>query len=66
MVTDVMRRDIIKQLDMDECKVISVSPNKPNISYSVCKCSTIEDDFSAIVNDLSLNTVKAKQVTVVI
>ena len=60
-VTDVIRRDIIKQLDMDGCTVISVSPNKPNISYSVCKRSTIEDDFSVIINDLSLNTVKLSE-----
>ena len=26
------------------------SPNKPNIFYSVCKRSTIEDDFSSILD----------------
>ena len=36
-VTDVIRRDIIRQLDMEGCKIVSVSPNKPNIFYSVRK-----------------------------
>ena len=63
-VTDEIRRDVIQQLDMDGCKVISVSPNKPNIFYSICKRSTIEDDFSSIVDDLSLNAVRAKRVIV--
>ena len=40
-VTDVIRRDVIQQLDMDGCKVISVSPNKPNIFYSVSKRSSL-------------------------
>ena len=63
-VTDEICCDVIQQLDMDGCKVISVSPNKPNIFYSVCKRSTIEDDFSSILDDLSLNAVRAKHVTV--
>ena len=63
-VTDEIRRDVIQQLDMDGCKVISVSPNKPNIFYLVCKRSTIENDFSSIVDDLSLNAVRAKRVIV--
>ena len=63
-VTDVIRRDIIRQLDMEGCKIVSVSPNKPNIFYSVRKRSTIEDDFSSILDDLSLSAVKAKRVIV--
>ena len=63
-VTDEIRRDVIKQLDIDGCKVIFVSPNKPNIFYSVRKRSTIEDDFSSILDDLSLNAVRAKCVIV--
>lgn len=63
-VTDVIRRDVIQQLDMDGCKVISVSPNKPNIFYSVCKRSSLQDDFSSILNDLSLHAVEAKRVIV--
>ena len=30
-VTDIMRKDVIKKLDMDGCKIVFVSPNKPNI-----------------------------------
>ena len=62
-VTDVIRHDIVRQLDMEGCKIVSVSPNKPNVFYSVRKRSTIEDDFSSIL-DLSLNAVKAKRVIV--
>ena len=63
-VTDMIRRDVIQQLDMGGYKIISVSPNKPNIFYSVRKRSTIEDDFSSMLDDLSLNVVKAKHVIV--
>ena len=58
VITDVMRRDVIKHLNMDGCKIVSVSPspNKCNIFYR------IEDDFSSIVNDLFVNAVKAKHV----
>ena len=40
-VTDVIRHDIIHQLDMDGRKIISVSPNKSNIFYSVHKQTTL-------------------------
>ena len=33
-VTDVMR-DIVDKLDMGGCMMVSESPNKPNILYSV-------------------------------
>ena len=61
-VTNVIRRHVIQQLHMDGYKIISVSPNKPNIFYSVRKWCTIEDDFSSILDDLSLNAAKAKRV----
>ena len=60
-VTNVIRCDVIQQLDMKGCKIISVSPNNPNI-YSVRMRSTIEDDYSSMLDDLSLDAVKAKRV----
>ena len=55
LVTDMTGRDVIKQLDLDDCKVISVSPNKPNIFYSGCKWSAIKEDLSVVYEDLLLN-----------
>ena len=63
-VTDVIRRDVIRQLDMEGCKIVSVSPNKSNIFYSVRRRSTVQDDFSTIIDDLSLHAVQAKRVIV--
>ena len=63
-VTDVIHCDIIRQLDMEGCEIISDSPNQSNIFYSVRKRSTIGDDFSSILDDLSLNAVKAKRMIV--
>ena len=60
-VTDVIRRDVIRQLDS---KIISVSPNKYNIFYSVRRRSTVQNDFSTITDDLSLHAVQAKRVIV--
>ena len=45
-VTDVMRRDIVDKLDMGGCMMVSESPNKPNICYSVQQHSdNLEDDL---------------------
>ena len=64
-VTDMMRRDIVDKLDMNGCKMVSESPNKPNIFYAVQRRSeNLEDDMSFIVADLSANSVKARRVIV--
>ena len=63
-VTDIMRKDVIEKLDMDGCKIVSVSPNKPNIFYSVSRRSCIEDDVSFIIDDLAANSIKARRVIV--
>ncbi len=48
-VTDVIRKDVIEKLEMDGCKIVSVSPNKPNIFYSVrTRSNDIERDVSFI------------------
>ena len=64
-VTDVMRRDIVDKLDMNGCKMVSESPNKPNMFYAVQRRSeNIEDDFSSVVDDLNANSIEAKRVIV--
>ena len=64
-VTDVMRGDVIDKLDMSGCKLVSVSPNKPNIIYGVQKRSeNLEDDLSFIVDDLAANSIKANRVII--
>lgn len=63
-VTDVLCRDVIHKLDMDGCKVVSVSPNKCNIFYSVCERSSLQDDFSLIFDDLLLHAFEARRVIV--
>ncbi len=64
-VTEAMRSDIISQLDMIGCKVVSESPNKPNMLYSVEKRSgDIDSDLSFVLDDLATNSVSAKRVIV--
>ena len=51
-VTDVMRRDIVDKLDMGGCMMVSESPNKPNVRYSVRQRSdNLEDNsfFSSLM-----------------
>ncbi len=50
---------------MTGCAVVSVSPNKPNIFYSVkARSSSIGDDLAFITSDLLCNNVKANRVIV--
>ncbi len=61
-VTEVM---IVEVLEMTGCAVVSVSPNKPNIFYSVkARSSSIGDDLAFITSDLLCNNVKANRVIV--
>ena len=64
-VTEMMRRDIVEILEMSGCAVVSVSPNKPNIFYSVQKRSaSISDDSGFLTADLLSNNIKAKRLIV--
>lgn len=64
-VTEHMRGDIISQLDITGCKLVSASPEKPNIFYSVERRSgDVEKDLAFLVNDLSKNSVAARRVIV--
>ena len=64
-VMEVMRNNIISQLDISGCKIVSASPNKPNIFYSVEKRSgDVEKDLAFLVDDLATNTILTKRVIV--
>ncbi len=63
-VTDVVLLSVIKSLNMIDCCVISESPNRPNIMYSVHRSSNLEEDFASVVEDLAKNSVKAKRLIV--
>ncbi len=59
-VTEKMKRQIVKTLDMRGCKFVNVSPNKPNVFYSVEKrIGDIGKDLSFLVSDLLANNIKA-------
>ncbi len=64
-VTEVMGKEIIKVLEMNNCTVVSVSPNKPNIFYSAQLCSdSIDRDLGFLIADLLFNNIQAKRVIV--
>ena len=64
-VTKVMRKEIVKVLEINGCAVVSVFPNKPNISYSVKRHSgSIDEDLGFLTADLLSNNIKAKRVIV--
>ena len=64
-VTEVMRKEIVEVLEMTGYAVISISPNKPNIFYSVkVYSSSISEDLAFIMLDLLWNNIKANRVIV--
>ena len=60
-VTPQIRADVITRLDMEGCECVSVSPNRPNIFYSVSNRTDIETDFSSLVKDLETNSARASR-----
>lgn len=63
-VTETMRIDIIEKLDMLDCRIVAVSPNKKNIFYEAVSMSNVEDDFELVVEDLAENNIRAKRLLV--
>ena len=64
-VTDKMRRQIVKTLDMLGCHVVNVSPNKPNIFYRVeRRTADMDKDLAFLTSDLLVNNIKAKRTIV--
>lgn len=63
-VTKAVRDDVITKLEMQGCKLVYTSPNRPNIYYEVRPRTDIETDFAPLVSDLQCNFNKAKRVIV--
>ena len=55
LTATVTRADVITRLNLKGCECVSVSPNHPNILYSVSTRLDIETDFSSLVKDLENN-----------
>ena len=53
--TDTTRTAIIRALDMQEPKIISVSPVKHNIVYAVAQKSEISASFEPLCNKLAMH-----------
>ena len=63
-VTNEMRKDVIKRLDMQGCSVVSASPDRPNILYRVFNRTTLEEDMAHIVQDVRINNIKASRIII--
>lgn len=62
--THSVRDDICKKLDIERCTVVSESPDRPNIFYEVKVRSTMEEDFSSIIEELRAKKNKSSRVLV--
>lgn len=53
-VTRAVREDVISFLEMDSCKIVSISPNRSNIYYEVRACSdeSLESDVAPSIQSL--------------
>ena len=63
-ITDKMRRQIVKTLDMQGCHMVNVSPNKPNIYRVKRRTGEIDRDLAFLTSDLLANNIKAKRTIV--
>ena len=54
-----MKEDVISKLDMNGCKLVMSSPERPNIYYETRTRTTIEEDFDSIVSALQSQRNKA-------
>ena len=63
-ITKLMLADVKTQLNMLECRLVCLSPDRPNIYYEVQERTSIEADFVDIIKDFKQNSVKAKRILV--
>ncbi len=64
-VKDSVLRSMMSSLEMRDGHVVSVSPNKENIFYSVVKqLAQFIDDFADLAENLASNSVLCKRVIV--
>lgn len=62
--THVVKDDVCKKLDMVGCKLVSVSPDRPNMYYEVCRSTDIEQDFHSLLIELRTNRIKTNRLIV--
>ena len=58
-VTRSVREEVVKSLEMAGCDVVSTSPDRPNIFYTVCKRTDMEVDMQPLVESLKKYNVNA-------
>ena len=54
-VTDLITRDVITTLDMEDCEIVCLSPNRPNIYYEVKPQNDIDTDMVDSVHFLQVH-----------
>ena len=63
-ITKFMLASVKVELNMPECRLVCLSPDRPNIYYEVKERTSIEADFDGIIEDLLQNSIKTKRVLV--
>ena len=51
-VTKLMLADIKYKLNMPDCHLVYLSPDRPNICYEVKERTSIEEDFACVLQDI--------------
>ena len=62
--TNSVHIEVMKLLEMDDCIEISSSPDRCNIFYEVCDCTSVEWDLSWLMGSFRENLHKTPQVIV--
>ena len=62
--TGAVRSDVIGKLEMSGCKLVCLSPNRPNIYFEVKRRVDIDNDMAPLVRDLLANKNKAERILI--
>lgn len=60
-VTRAVQTDVKSKLEMSECELVCLSPNRPNIYFEVQPRVDIDSDMASLVKDLLTNKSKAQR-----
>lgn len=63
-VTKAVRGDICNKLEMKGCRIVYVSPNKPNMYYEVVTRTDIEEDFASVLSELRTHKISTQRLIV--
>lgn len=63
-VTKLMLADIKQHLNMPECHLVYLSPDRPNIYYEVKESTSVDFDFALVILDIKDNSIKSNRVLV--